>query len=320
MESSSETGETSRQQSSVPKPGRSNNRTSVTWRVASDLSAAHAAHVVATDGPCIDVKLEALLVDDVTQINTRLVSESIDVSRFWSHYLHQIAAQRTIEFACTDALASASENQWNLDQTSKAISRRLINARDVFARKFPRVEDQLELRGQPLRARWDTFGIGLLQQVDQLIWQGGSSKNWWPPRVEGLLVQPVSGGAGSHDCDGKRFWMEAVLTDIDPTVSEVLRIAFLITSIAIDGYTKSVTENTRIQNLWSFASVPIVLEAAAELEMIRSERLPVAEAMRLWDLGTTEIAERVSVWWPLNSPSKEPLAMTIPRLAEKLNE
>ena len=54
-------------------------RVEVAWNVAGELSAAHAAYVVATGAKCTDPKTESLLIDPVAQINTRLVNESIDV-------------------------------------------------------------------------------------------------------------------------------------------------------------------------------------------------------------------------------------------------
>ena len=306
-------------QEQSPRRDRSRNRTAVLWRTASDLSAAHATYVVATGGVCTDSKLESLLVDDAAQINTRLVNESVDVSRFWSQYLCEVAAQTPIDTACARALTSAGSNQWNSEQTGGAVTRRLVSARDVFSKKFPRLTDQLELRGQPLRIRWDTYGVGLLRQIDRLIWQGESPSHWWPASVEGLWVQPIRAGSGSHDSDNARFWMEAVLTDVDPMVSEVLRIAFLITGIAMERYTKSVSGESRVQNLWSVAAVPIVLAAAAELEVIPPGDLPVSNAMRLWQVGTEEMAKTVSSWWSEVSSLDEPLAMMIRRLDEGLN-
>ena len=162
--------------------------------MAGELSAAHAAHVVATGGVCTDPQAERLLVPPVARINTRLANEAIDVGKFWTSYLSEVAQNTDLSDACARSLAWAGCNELQLDATAGALTKELSEARSVFNGRYPKLTDQLELRGQPLRQRWNALGVGILREVERLIWENSPPSDWWPDRVEGVLVQPVSRG------------------------------------------------------------------------------------------------------------------------------
>jgi hypothetical protein len=293
-------------------------RTTIEWVPHPELSAAHAAYVVATRTQCNDRKTEQLLVQPVTEVNNRLFASGVDVSQFWKQYLLQIMSNVSMENACGIALLSAGENEMQVEQTTKAIVNRLRDARLAFLSRYPKLSEQLELRARPLKERWETVGPGLLNQVGKQIWRDSPPDEWWTPHVTALMVQPMRGGDGGYDAASSRLWLEAMLTDVQPGVPEVLRVAWLVTSMAIDSYARETSNDLRLMLPWSLVSVPLVLNAGRELELVRAEKLPVSEAMELWHFGDAEIADTLSHWWMNQTDSTEPMPARLKQLDEML--
>lgn len=293
-------------------------KTKIQWVSHPELSAAHAAYLVATRVDCNDQKTEQLLIQPVTEVNNRLFASAVDVSRFWQQYLLQILSDVPMTQACGIALLSAGANEMQVDQTTKAIVNRLGDARLAFNNRYPKLVEQLDLRARPLRERWETYGPGLLNQVGKQIWGDGPPEEWWMPNVTALMVQPMRGGDGGCDTSGSRLWLEAMLTDVDQRVPEVLRVAWLVTSMAIDLYARETSGDLRLMRPWSLVSVPLVLSAARELELVRGDELPIREAMKLWHFGDDEVAEVVSQWWDGQADSTDPMPARLKRLDEML--
>jgi hypothetical protein len=289
----------------------------VRWAAQVELSAAHAAFIVATGARCTDSKTEQRLMAGVTDINNRLLSASLDISVFWEQYLLEIFRDTEMQQACTVALMWSGCNEMQVDQTAKAITSRLSDARLGFLQRFPKLSEQLDLRSKPLRERWDTFGQGMLREVGRLIW-GEPPSDWWPASVSAMMVQPMRGGDGGYDVDRNKIWMEAILTDVDPEVPEILRMVWLITRLAIDSHIREKSADQSLATAWSLVSVPLVLSAGKELELVRTKELPIRRAMELWQFGDAGAAETLSEWWRQFCGANQPLPAALRVLDQRL--
>ncbi|TWU33746.1 hypothetical protein [Novipirellula artificiosorum] len=300
--------------------------TRIRWKADVPLSAIHAARVVAVGAPCNDEKLERALVPFVTEINGRLLTSSIDIRLFWNQLVSDVLRFDSVDRACETSLVASGCSELQADQTSRGIVRQLDECRLALTQRFPRLGDQLELRANPIKDRWESVGPGLLNAIAKQIWKDATPKTWWSPRLDARLVQPVRGGDGGFGPQGIAFWIEALLTDVDPRVPEVLRVAWLITRGAIekhvaekstdvpaatpDSRTASGIRPIRLLPAWAFASVPLTLHAAAELDMIPAENLPIAEAIERWRLSKGPMAgDIVSRWW--NDFQSHPLPLPV---------
>mgnify|MGYP001812900974 FL=1 len=290
----------------------------IRWVASVELSVAHAAFVVATAARCSDSKTEQLLVPPVTDINNRLLSASLDIGVFWEQYLMEVLRETDMQQACSIALMWSGCSEMQVETTSKAITSRLSDSRLAFLQRFPKLAEQLQLRAGPLRDRWETFGPGLLGQVGGKIW-GEPPNDWWPPTIDALMVQPMRGGDGGYDAERHRLWMEAVLTDVDSEVPEVLRMAWLITRIAIEEYIRQKSSDQSLATPWSLVSIPLVLAAGAELELIRSDPLPIRRAMELWQIGDDATAKTLSSWWEEFEQTSTPLPAALKVLKQRLD-
>lgn len=283
----------------------------VRWITDPELSAVQAAYIVATGAPCVDEKTLQRLVGPVTGINTRLISSSIDVREFWQRYRWESVDDNDSNRACTVALLAAGCSEFQIEQTSKAISSLLSECRSSFKGRFPKLGEQLELRARPLKERWETVGPGLLRDIQRQVWGERPPSEWWPTRTEGLLIQPIRGGDGGYVASAGIFWIEAMLTDVDPKVPEVLRVAWLMTQLAIEAHVREKSGDHSLARVWSLASVPLVLTAARDLEVIRGESLPIKGAIELWNLGDEAISDKLEFWWQQTLAAKTPLPIAL---------
>ncbi len=290
----------------------------------SALTVIHAAQVVAVGGSCTDEKLEQSLVPHVAEINNRLLSSSIDVRSFWDELVRTPELSDSVDEACQTALVAAGCSELQVEQTGRGILRQLDDCRLAVNARFPRLSEQLELRSRPLKERWDTVGRGLVKQIAKQIWSTTPPTNWWPASVTIRLVQPVRGGDGGmiagENPSNAAIWIEAMLTDASPRVPEVLRVAWLLTRLAIEHHLIEKQPSPEMALAWELASVPLVLRAAAEFDITRAESLPIAEAMEVWRLRSPAgTIKRVESWWREFENDESPLPASLKDLSRSLS-
>ena len=288
------------------------------WKADTDLSAAWATYIVATGMTCTDQKAEQVLIGAVTEINHRLVSASIDIGRFWTCYLDRSVAGDACDTAVTLSLIHSGCSELQVEQTAKGIGSRVSEAKQLFFQRYPKLGEQLPLRVRPLREHWETIGPGLLREVERQVWQNSPPADWWPSLATISAVQPLAGGGGGFDPDSDSIWIEAMLTDADPRVPEVLRVVWLVTSLAIETHIRGRTGQRMMSNAWSLVSVPLVLSAASRLELFRSDDLPIGRAVQMWRGGSAETIETLEHWWHGFADSSTPLPVALQELEESL--
>ncbi len=230
------------------------------------------------------------------RVTDRLISSTVDENLFWEQLSDELVSSGSdaplTPALCEVALLRSGHSQLQSDQTAAAIHRSLDSCRRLLANDQPRLADQLRLRYAPLKQAYEAYGPGLLRSVGNQIWNGSPPKNWWPGRVTVHAVQPLrTGAAGRSSCQGS-VWIEAVLTDISPTVPEWLRLAYQLTQMAIDTHTrthasggsdgKQAGEAKSATELpWTLGVIPLIFDRAADAGTIATNPLPIATAMEL---------------------------------------
>ena len=290
----------------------------IRWSASTKLSEIHAARTVAMGRPLTDRKTEQALALPATEINQRLLSASIDVTAFWQRLFDETAFDAENTRACEIALVAAGCSELQAEQIGRAVGSRLGECRIAFHRRYPKLAQQLALRSGPLCQRWEMIGPGMLAGITRQIWGGEAPHDWWPKRIEGVVVQPIRGGDGGYDADASQFWTEAMLTDADPSVPEVLRVAWLVTRIATETHTRVVASAEPISLPWGIGSVPFVLSTASELDLIPAESLPIARAVEVWHLGDAAVGRTTEAWWEQWQESKTPLPVALVDLRQRL--
>lgn len=282
----------------------------VLWKTDPELSALHAAAVVASGAAVVDAKFESALSGPVASINERLEMSETLVAEFWRQLL---AASVADDGAGVEtALLSAGCPELVMDAVATAVLGRLADARLALAEQFPKLRDQLPLRARPLRELWEATGPGLLRELGRR-----TSEKIIPARTTIHLVQPVRGGDGGLLGGGEGVWIEAVLTHPNPALPETLRLAWLI---ARSGMTRGAAnrwvETNRLPRAAALALLPITLSAGEELGLCDSSDAKIAAAAELWHVGReTDCLIR---WWSQMRQGELPLPVAIKALDKML--
>ena len=161
---------------------------------------------------------------------------------------------------------------------------------------LPNLHDELGLRVGPIRQQWEARGPGMLHRVAKITAE--SPRN---SPVDVLLVHPVLGGHGDVHPPYQAVRFEAVLANPYPQVPEIVRLAWLLTRLDCrPGPLTAVIDGERFTDASVLAAVPLVLSAAAELELCPFNSSSLAEAVQAWRLGGTrpEVLARIAGdWW-----------------------
>ncbi len=189
----------------------------------------------------------------------------------------------------------------------------LREAELAFAAEFPNYAAEIELRQRPIQEQWEAYGPGLLNQVAYLLNEGLLVEN-----AEVCLVPPFSGGMGWAHLHTNRCHLEALLTNADPELTEVLRLAWLVSQLDFERPQFSDRINAfNLRRVAGLAMLPPVLMAAQELGLSSLSSETLHRAIELWRLElpgnkSQALAEVLVVWWETvrSGQTDWPLALT----------
>jgi hypothetical protein len=206
------------------------------------------------------------------------------------------------------SLIQAGCPELTADSVATAIQRRLTDIRRLVLEVYPRLAEQLDLRSRPLKEQWEARGQGLMRSIGRL-----SHPDLIIKRAKLILVHPVVGGACGVIPEGAWGWMEAVITNVIPGIPETVRIGWLLATLGIGHYRSNrLVQFDRLPELAAIASVPIVLQAAAEMELVEDPEKLIARAIAAWEIPVAP--ELVLRWWDQQRDGAVPFAVGIKAL------
>ena len=182
---------------------------------------------------------------------------------------------------------------------------------------FPKLAEQLNLRGRPLQEQWNGYGRGLMAHLRRL-----TEDAWLVAEAEAILVQPVLGGAGQAYPTLNRFLMEAVLTNPLAEIPEVVRAAWLIGQLQADVplFTEELTPG-RAEPIAALASLVATLAAAETMEISRCDEATIQLAIENWQLPIPELDDITRVlipWWETYLQTRPPWSIALRALDKML--
>jgi hypothetical protein len=147
----------------------------------------------------------------------------------------------------------------------------------VISVECPNLEDELRARIQPLQMQWRARGPGIIRSLKDSIGFSLRPITIYPS-------QPWLGGdvLATPDSD---VVVEAVLTDINPTIPEVVRLAW---GIAQTGWPDDAHRD------FAIATVPATLAAAAEVELVEFSEEVLRSAIELWRVADGDNARSLA--------------------------
>jgi len=280
--------------------------TRLRWTTGERLTPIHAASCFALGARSVDDSIARGIAAPMAELNSRLAAADIDLSLFWKRLETAVAAGDSDFVACSSSLIDAGCSSLAIDATANAIVSQLADIRLIHNERYPKLAEQLALRGRPIREHWDGYGAGLLKRIGKL-----THPSFLPKNVAVQLVSPYRGGDGGLDVSGSRVWIEAVLTNPIPEIPEVLRLNWLIAQIGLiealsagpdDSRGDPLVAPARLPRVASLATMALTLEAAAYLELIATPLVSLssmfANAAAAWRLqADSETLDVLANWW-----------------------
>ena len=295
------------------------NRAALRWSVDVELSFAQSIYVVALGERSVEPTLRSMLKGTVQTVNDRLLTHSLECGRFWEGLRSSAQGGKTVLASIPESLRGAGCSELMLESVERQVASLLTGGRHDFDQAFPQLAAQIELRFRPLRDRWETCGFGLLHMLTKGFW-GGSvlTVQDAQPSIPLVMIQPVRGGDGGADPQTGRVWMEAMLTDVDPAVPEVLRLAFLIHLLRVSQALDFDDLSPEMRKVYRLALMTQCLEVGREFDLVRDAELPVERAIELWRLGDSLLVGTVLNWWEAESDAEDPWPIKVQRLSAAL--
>lgn len=303
------------------------------WEAGDRLSPLHAASCWADGIKGIDPLVTGLIAGPMTELVERLAAEEIDLRAFWEGLIAFSAAgyasgnHLSDEEACQRALLSAGAGRLTVDNLASAAASRFSEVRLAFQEAFPKLPQQLVLRGGPLRDAWLGFGPGLLRLIGKQ-----THESFIPKSTTAILLSPYAGGGGSCSPASQTLWIEAVLTNPFPELPEILRLAWLVSRIGLARGLSSesaiacedrTSPSNRGVDIGELALVPIVLQAGAELDLLpipADDPKTIERAAGVW-CGRMDplVLEILSDWWRQNQRLRPPFPIAMKALDRMLS-
>lgn len=272
----------------------------LTWKASESASAMHAALAAARDGllapPGLDLALAPLLGDPPTaaqgetprllamllQLAAQGVEENVQLAEQAITKLWGRQAARPGDVSVLAAWISSLERAY-FDWHRAQGDRQLV--------------DEIVTRTAPVRDQWDARGPGLLREFGRL-----SDHSLIADEAAVVMVLPVVGGDGMAHLAGNLITFEAVLTNGDSQLPEVLRLAWLLAQLQFD--LPAIAEHVppgRLHEVAPLAVLPALLEAAGAVELVEVSPMLLSHAIAAWRIANPQqaasLAGTVQKWW-----------------------
>ncbi|MBL8825889.1 MAG: hypothetical protein JNM18_02825 [Planctomycetaceae bacterium] len=290
--------------------------TTLTWIANTAVSWLDTAEALVAGGEIVDTALADALTNETRQLRIVLDEHGIDTAPFFNHAVplayHESGDRALATVALRKTLGSDAHSSAIGD-----VAMALTEFKHAGNRAHPKLLDDLTLRSRPIREQWEGRGPGLLAGVAQ---RTESTVLVDDARI--FVVHPIRGGGGVAHPWENSVRIEAVLTNPIGELPEIVRLAWLLAGLNVDLPRYSERLNSPLRLIVArLALVPVVLGAAADVELVRpsAELLPLA--LRTWGFAaesSDRFAPIVERWWQTYQEMKLPWPGALAALEQML--
>lgn len=162
------------------------------------------------------------------------------------------------------------------------------------------IADELATRIGPLKMQWEARGPGMLQQLSHYI-LAADAPPANAPEIEPVQILPVYPWAGGHVQSlpsSNAVMVEALLTDVDSQLPEVVRLAWGHAQLlSRSAYAASKTKAPASIHL--LATIMPALAAAESVQSASCDASTVEKAISMWlhNPPTEEAVTTLMTWW-----------------------
>lgn len=275
----------------------------ITWKASESASALHATHAMAAGytlaAPGAGEALAPL-------VESPPAAAHGDLARLTAMLLEQAAAgveQNHVlaKTALTKLRGRAGVHEAEVSSLAAWISSVERAYYDWHrSRSGRQLVDEIVTRTAPVRDQWEARGPGMLRAIERL-----AQWDLLAERAEVVMVLPVLGGHGMAHLPTNQVTFEAVLTNADPQLPEIVRLAWLLGQLQFDlPAIADHVEAGRLPHLARVAMLPPALAAAEQVELAEFNEASLAHAAMLWRVASSDadarrIAQIAWQWWTI---------------------
>lgn len=274
------------------------------WVASASASCFYAVARTAAGHKTVLPEVAAALASATENLNRFLTARGIAAAVFFEHLVPQaVATEANRELA--QAVLTKTIGRDRAVSLVEPTTGLLTACEQAYFRAFPRLLDELELRHRPLRELWEARGPGLMASVDRL-----TDRRLVVDEATVAVVQPLGGGGGCSYAPYNRVTIEAVLTNPLEQLPETVRLAWLLSTLNADlPEFVELLGPGRATIVVSLAMLPAVLEAAAEVELVRLDDALLATAAAAWGAPLPDGARSSAIlrkWWTFSRSAAAP--------------
>lgn len=306
----------------------------LSWNTAVRATFWHAADRALGSARFVDSKLAAALGRHIDRLAAAIRTAGCDPPAFFAQLLPRAVNGASTVDILRIALAAMAvfEPETRRKQSAGAeepsstvvlqeIEDALAQVERVVSAALPRLEKELSLRGEPIQMQWEARGAGFVRAVERLL---GTPQVAAVDavRLDVALVYPVCGGFGVSYAAQRVVYWEAVFTDVEPHLPELLRLGWLVTQQLLATLLASIdaADDNSVQVL-SLAATAVALTAGEELELARDDCATLELALKTWRPPKADgpaTAALVFDWWSAVREQPKLAARALPDLAHRL--
>ncbi|GAA4434082.1 hypothetical protein [Bremerella cremea] len=290
----------------------------VRWQESTWTSCLHAAQILSEQRP---PGVPDMVVESMQPVVDRLINvlktAGVPLKPFWRHAL-PLSAQLTGKHELAGVILRKTRGlEYENGGTAEHLTAIFTDLSHAYHTAMPKAEEELPLRRRPLREAWEARGPGLLHFLQRVL-----PEAFLPESADVILILPFSGGRGTAHLDYNSVRVEAVLYDPYPQLPEVARLGWLFSQLNLDlpKYSENIARD-RLPMVARLATLPGILYAAEEVELVRPGTVSLADALKLWQVareGHEALAEIVQQWWQVQEARQAPWPVALTALDRML--
>ncbi|PHS08942.1 MAG: hypothetical protein COA78_12365 [Blastopirellula sp.] len=266
------------------------------WIASSSASCFHTAHLLATGSEIIDQQLSTELNQPVQALMSAIANLGLEPAQVWQHLIPLSAGIENNNELADVTLRKLIPISEITQSKQTQLSGCFQDLENAYRTRFPKLADELIQRIRPLREQWEARGPGLMDTVGRL-----TEPNLLVGSADVILVQPSSGGRGVAHLDYNSVRLEAMLYNVDRTLPEVVRLAWLISQLNLDlpVYSERI-QRDRLRLIAGYAMLPACFQAAEEVELLSLNQASFAAALEAWRISPTDndqLSSTLLDWW-----------------------
>lgn len=307
----------------------------LSWNTAVRATFWHAAERALAGAPFVDSKLAAQLRPHIDQLAAAIRAAGCDPMALFAQLLPRAAGSASTSDLLRTSLGAVAVLEPAMPRQPppgdeappttvllQEVEGALAGVEGALSDALPRLEKELSLRAGPIQMQWEARGPGFVRAVERLLATPAATSTE-TCRINVALVYPVCGGFGASYAAGRVVYWEALLTDVEPRLPELLRLGWLVTQQLLAAQladTGAAVDNNSLQAV-SLAAAAVALTAGEYVELARDDRATLELALKTWrppQAAGPATAAIVSDWWSAARREPKLAATALADLARRL--